>query len=254
MNRNVSGQTHADRYCGIRDWTVPLRFPDGLPTGHVINAFNLVYNDGRGINGKARLDHHEFIYASKLPLINGKRQRMVFHRGGAGYVDPFNAFYGQVLLNDLKDSPGSPTPSYDDLGKALPLSYMGNLYRLRVTQIPQGMLYKQQQPGDPPDKYAGSMWRTYGDLGARNGGDVHYAPLVWSCLNVHGGGLVRAVLPENAPLRLTTLPKVELPSWNDKGIRNGTVWMAFVKIMKLWGYIVWAHDSGGGFTPHVVRV
>src|SRR3954470_3724772 len=251
MDWNRSGQHHADRYCAPKEWVVDIRDPLGIPTGHTMSVFQAYYFDGRGIDTKLRLDHHEFLYAKRLPKINGLYQRLVFHRGGWGYNNPMSVPYGHILLNDLAEGPGKPVLSGEDRGEYAPGT--PDVYRIKVTQVPIWMLYKA-------DPNYGATWRTYGDLGARNGGNVHYAPLLWSFLNVRGGGLVRAVLREDTLVRLCHVPKIKLNSLDTVGNPNGEITGAYVKVGgkssmyeydDIYGWIVWSHNEGAGTVPHV---
>lgn len=233
MIRNSPGQRHADRYAlPANEWTW-LRYPDGRPTGHAVHTGQLIYDrDHGGQDGRLRLDQHE-IFTVTWGADAGSR--MVFHRGGLGYADRYNVHYGHVLLSDLASPVGHPIASGGDRGDP---SRGHAVHALRVTAVDPRMYYK------PGDVNPGSTWITYGDIGARFGGEVHYAPLLWSFLNVGGGGMLRAVLPDWLPIILCDVPRIKARSYDSRGRHNGWVWGAYVRAYHLYGWIVYAHQIG----------
>jgi hypothetical protein len=100
---NADGQRHADVYVAPKWSEVPLRYPSGGPTGFVLDAGQLVYRDGRGVDGSVRLDFHE-----RVASLVGD---LVFHRGGNGFVDAQNVKYGHLAVSDLASDPGQPVPA-----------------------------------------------------------------------------------------------------------------------------------------------
>lgn len=237
IERNAPGQHHNDVYVTPSpDW-VPLRHPTGEWTGQFVTRDQLIYTDGRGINGRLRLDYHEVIQGNDGRLL-------VFHRGGSGYLDAQQTKYGHVRVSDLAGSIGRPVASGDQRGD--PVSG-GTLYRLTVAAVPRTMLYKTR---------VGSMYATYGNPGTLWGGDINYTFLVWSWLNVSGGGMVRGLLPDGCYVRRCEgVSSIRVRSMDLTGQTNGDIIAVYVKAQNLYGWILWAHQPDGeDYVPHVARV
>src|SRR4051812_21365605 len=109
IERNAPGQHHNDVYVAPSPDYAPLRYPTGDWTGQFVSRDQLIYTDGRGINGRLRLDYHEVIKGSDGRLL-------VFHRGGSGYLNAQQTKYGHVRVSDLAGSVGRPVASGDQRG------------------------------------------------------------------------------------------------------------------------------------------
>ena len=247
---NTDGQRHADCYVRLRPGPVPLRYPDFTPTGFHISR-GLVLKNGRGPSGSVRLDYHERLSTSHGDL--------VFHRGGNGYADAANVKYGHVAVADLLDDLGRPLPSGGRRGAPAPPADPPEGRAVRVRSIPPPMHYKR-----PFETRSGSnrgaRFLHYGDPAADQGDrhDVHYTYLLWSFVNVRGGGMVRALLRDWVLVDLCDVRPVTMPSYNEAGAINGLVEAVYVRTVQagnaLFGWTVSTHelfDDGRGPIRHL---
>ncbi len=249
-DHNTAGQRHADRYVRLRPGAVPLRYPDFTPTGfHIWRG--LAMKSGRAAIGTVRLDYHE-----RLPSPGGD---LVFHRGGSGYADAANVKYGHVAVADLLDDPGRPEPSGGHRGAPAPLPDEPHRRVVRVCSIPPPMHYKR-----PLETRSGSnrgaRFLHYGDPAADQGDrhDIHYTYLLWSFVNVRGGGMVRCLLRDGDLVDLCDVPPVTMDSYDETGAINGLVEAVYVRTEQggnvLHGWTVSAHelfDDGRGPVRHL---
>jgi hypothetical protein len=212
---------------------VQLRYLDGTPTGFAIPE-PLTFTDGSCPSGDLRIDLHEIVDSPVGPL--------VFTRGGNGYTDDQNAKYGHVRLADLPPLPGAPTPSGGGRGDPCQ-ALTGPTYEERVASIPAAMHYK-------PAPNSGSSFLHYGDPGADQGDrhDIHYSYLLWSFLDAHGGGHVRALLAPGQRVQPCDVDPILMNAWDSAGNVNGTVLARYVRTQvggtPLYGWMVWEHQSG----------
>jgi len=237
---NADGQHHADVYVPLAGPDVELRYPDGEPTGFVLDLAQLVYGDGRGVDGSVRLDFHERVASPVGDL--------AFHRGGLGFVDAQNVKYGHVAIGDLAADPGKPVPSGGGRGDPAPPD--DGHWLVRVRSIPAELHYKRPQDTKSGSN-AGAKWLQYGDPGADQGDrhDIHYSYLIWSFLNAHGGGMVRALLRDGQVVQPCDVPGLELPAFDREGNVNGMVTGRYVGATaadgaELFGWMVWTHQVG----------
>lgn len=245
------GQRHADVYVRPRGAQVTLRFPDGEPTGFVLDAARLAFRDGRGPDGCLRLDLHELVDSPAGPL--------AFHRGGAGYADPQNVKYGHVALDELRAAPRRPEPSGGHRGE--PAELDGSSLVVRVRSIPRDMHYKRPQDLPAGHSKRGAKWLHYGDPGADQGDrhDVHYSYLCWSWLDARGGGMVRGLLRDGTRFLSTAIAPIARPSWDEAGRRNGEVVGVYGAIDvpggRLFGWATHSHSfdgpGGGSLVTHL---
>jgi hypothetical protein len=237
MSYNSAGQEHANDYSPPKNDATLLRYPDGTPTGATLDRALLIYNDGVGVNGQIRLDNHE------LPVADtGWRQ--VFARGGKGYTWPTE--YGHVRLSDLTTGTVSaPVASGGGRGAA---ATVGDEFEIVVVACPDVMKYKPFSPGSSID--------TYCDSGQKYDRPGEYTYLCWSCVNVAGGGEVRALLRNGSRIReCPAVSRVHTPSYDpDTGAQNGVAVWAYVEQHGLYGWMVWEHEFDGAKTWHVAAV
>ena len=248
---NANGQLHALACVPLASSPAPLRFTDGTPTGfEVTNA--LTFDDGRCPSNTVRLDHHEV-----FPLDAGA---LVFHRGGNGYTDEQNVKYGELLASDLAGPLGETVPSGGGRGAPCTALAAEPAYRIDVRTIPAEMHYKH--PSElPSGSNRGSSFEHYGDPGADQGArtDIHYTYLLWSFLDVEGGGKVRTLLAPGQVVRACDVEPVTMPSWDRDGNVNGTVTARYVRALAgtcpVYGWTVWSHTydtDGAGPVPHAL--
>jgi hypothetical protein len=234
---DADGQRHADACVPPLSPAAQLRYLDGTPTGFAIPD-PLSFTDGSCPSGDLRIDLHEIVDSPLGPL--------VFARGGNGYTDDQNAKYGQVRLADLAADPGAPTPSGDGRGEACQ-ALTGATYEEQVASIPAEMHYKPPAAGG---SNSGSSFLHYGDPGADQGDrhDIHYSYLLWSFLDAHGGGHVRALLAPGQLVQPCDVDPILMDSWDGAGNVNGTVLARYVRTEEggtpLYGWMVWEHRSG----------
>jgi hypothetical protein len=240
---NADGQRHADVYVPPARDRIALRFPDGSPTGFVLDASQLVYRDGRGQDGCVRLDFHERLSSDTGDL--------VFARGGNGFFDAQNVKYGHVAVADLAADPGRPQPSGGGRGAAAKLDEGAGAYAVVVQSISPRLHYKRPQDTRTGSN-AGAKWLHYGDPAADQGDrhDVHYSYLLWSFLNARGGGMVRALLGNGRIVWPCAVDPRELPAYDADGAVNGAVTGRYVatKVAGEWvyGWMAWSHRSDDG--------
>jgi hypothetical protein len=247
---NAPGQSHANVCAELSSGTAALRFPDGDPTGFELSDA-LSFTDGRCAAGEVRLDLHESIPSEQGTL--------AFHRGGNGYADGANVKYGSLRAADLAQELPAPVPSSGGRGAACTLAG-GPAHRVEVESIPAAMHYKRPQDV-PSGSNNGTSFEHYGDPAADQGDrtDIHYSYLLWSFVNVRGGGMVRALLAPGEPVRLCDADPVTMPAWDRAGNVNGEVTARYVRLMAgscpLYGWMVWSHTytvGGGGPVAHAV--
>jgi hypothetical protein len=249
---NSDGQRHADVCVRPRAGPVPLRYPDFTPTGFHVSG-ELALRDGSCRQGQVRLDHHE--------ILSTPDGELCFHRGGRGYADAANVKYGHVALADLLDDPGRPVPAGGHRGAPAPLPEASEPLVVAVRSIPAAMHYKS-----PLETRSGSnrgaSFLHYGDPGADQGDrhDLHYNYLLWSFLNAHGGGMVRALLRDVDVVTVCDVPPIAMHAYDEAGAVNGRVEAVYVCSEQagtaLYGWTVSAHElfgDGRGRVEHLQR-
>ncbi|MEA2448614.1 MAG: hypothetical protein QOG63_546 [Thermoleophilaceae bacterium] len=246
---NAPGQAHADVCADLAVTPAALRFPDGPATGFSVSD-DLGFDDDHCPPGSVRLDLHETIPSSRGPL--------VFHRGGLGYEDRSNVKYGALSTYDLAGALPQPTPSSGGRGAACELADEPP-YLAWVRSIPAAMKYKR--PDEVPSgSNAGASFLHYGDPGADQGDrtDVHYSYLMWSFVNVDGGGMVRALIAPGEPIRACDVEPVTAPSYDKDGVANGSVTARYVRVMAgncpLYGWMAWEHEYDGAHVAHALAL
>ena len=246
---NADGQVHADRCVAPEAPDIQLRYLDAAPTGFAIPD-PLSFTDGSCPDGQLRIDLHEVVDSSAGPL--------VFARGGNGYVDDQNAKYGQVLVSDLASDPGTPTPAGGGRGNAC-ATLLDATYATQVASIPHDLHYKRPQDV-PGGNTSGASFQHYGDPGADQGDrhDVHYSYLLWSFLNAHGGGHVRALLAPDQVVQPCDVDPILMDAWDSDGNVDGDVLARYVRTEEggtpLYGWMVWEHRSGDEPTVEHARL
>jgi hypothetical protein len=238
---NADGQRHADVYVPPARDEIDLRFADGTPTGFTLSADRLAYRDGRGQDGCVRLDFHERLGSDAGDL--------AFARGGNGFVDAQDIKYGHVAVADLAADPGRPSSSGGGRGDAAKVDESAGSYAVVVESIPPALHYKRPQDTRMGSN-AGARWLHYGDPGSDQGDrhDVHYSYLLWSFLNAHGGGHVRALLAPNQVVQPCDVDPILMDAWDSDGNVDGDVLARYVRTEEggtpLYGWMVWEHRSG----------
>jgi hypothetical protein len=234
---NANGQDHALLCVPLASSPVPLWFPDGeTQTGFTLTN-DLTFNDGRCPSNTVRLDYHE-----SFPTPVGQ---LVFHRGGNGYSDEQNTKYGHLATSDIGMQLPAPVPSGG--GRGAPCAALtGDPHAVDVKTIPAEMHYKRPQDL-PSGSNRGSSFEHYGDPGADQGADTtkHYTYLLWSFVNVRGGGIVRTLLEPGQTVRPCDVDPVTMDSWDREGNVNGSVTARYVESRvgncRVYGWTVWTH-------------
>jgi hypothetical protein len=236
---NSDGQRHADHFVQLAADRVPLRYPDGEPTGFELDR-SLRLRDGSR-RGMARLDLHE--------LIDSPAGKLAFHRGGRGYENAGDAKYGHVALGDLATAPRRPVPAGGQRGAPFPVRSDAPALATCVRSIPPAMHYKRPQQVRSGSN-RGARFLHYGDPAADQGSrhDVHYTYLLWSVLDVRGGGMVRALLRDGQRVEPCDVPPVTMESYDSEGDVNGWVEGIYVRVplerAQLFGWVISAHRLG----------
>jgi hypothetical protein len=237
---NAPGQAHNVVCVHLAASPTPLRFADASATGFGLANEQLAFDeDGRCPAGTARLDLHEAIPSPSGPL--------VFHRGGNGYADEPNTKYGELAAPELADPLPEPVPSAGGRGAPCAALAPGEpAFGVDVESIPEEMHYKR--PQDLPNGLnRGSSFEHYGDPGADQGDrqDIHYSYLLWSFLDVGGGGIVRTLLAPDRVVRPCDVAPVVMDSWDRDGNVNGQVTARYVRTLggtcPLYGWMIWSH-------------
>jgi hypothetical protein len=227
---DAPGESHANVCVHLAGSSAPLRFADADPTGFSLTD-GLRFDPGQCPDGTVRLDLHELIPSGQGDL--------VFHRGGNGYLDDKNVKYGELLTSDIAGPLPAPIPSSGGRGAPCTLADESP-YQVHVRSIPSQMRYKR-----PPN--TGSSFAHYGDPGSDQGDrqDIHYTYLVWSFLDVRGGGHVRILLRPDQIVRACDVQPVTMTAWDAAGNVNGHVTARYVRALAgscpLYGWMVWSH-------------
>jgi hypothetical protein len=245
---NAPGQGHNGVCLPLATAPAALRFGDGSPTGYSLAGGVAVQIDDCPI-GSVRIDLHEVIPSPAGPL--------VFHRGGIGYDDRGNVKYGEIAASDLSGELPQPEPSSGGRGAECPIA-PEPAYAARVESIPAGMHYKR--PSDVPSgSNAGATFMHYGDPGADQGDlhEIHYSYLLWSFVDVRGGGMVRTLIAPGQAVRPCDVHPIVMNAWDKAGNVDGTVTARYVRLIagscRLYGWMVWSHDyfrGHNGPVPH----
>ena len=246
---NTDGQRHADVYVPLGSRAIPLRYPDGEPTGFELASWSLRID---GVHdGMARLDFHE--------LIASDAGALAFHRGGRGFENPADAKYGHIAVRDLAANPGGPIAAGGRRGAPMPPLPSTPPLAIGVKSIPGAMHYKRPQDTRSGSN-RGARFLHHGDPAADQGSrrDVHYTYLIWSCLNVRGGGMVRALLRDGQRVERCDVAPVTMPSYDEHGALNGSVEAVYVRVpldrVELFGWVISAHElSGAEPVAHLVE-
>lgn len=256
---NQAGQGHADVCVRMKNDALDLRYADGTPTGFKLTKAMLKYDAGArsGVckDGELRLDARELLQTK-----DGKH--LAFHRGGYGYVNGGDVKYGHVWIGDVQDhvalepeTAGNGAPCAASTNPAT----MGT-YAIDVKPLPSEMNFCKTKGGcDTPELTNG--YSSYGDPAAQGSGaasGIHYSYLSWSWINVAGGGVVRAVLPEGQVVHRCDVPSIKLDSVREDGSKNGWVRAIYVRAAVgdqwVYGWIVHSHSYEGTTVYHVKKM
>jgi hypothetical protein len=237
---DAPGQRHAPFCARLAAPRVPLRFGDGTPTGFSLSD-HLAMRAGVCPPGTVRLDLHEIIPSPSGPL--------VLHVGGHGYQHPGSVKSGELAASDIAGGLPDPSPAGRGRGAECRLAAEPP-YRVSVTSIPHAMHYKRPQDVASGSN-SGTSFMHYGDPGADQGGGlrIDYTYLLWSFVDVHGGGMVRTLLAPGQLVWACDVQPITVPSWNRHGEVNGSVTARYVRVLAgtspLYGWMVWSHTYGG---------
>ena len=232
-----------------------LRYLSGGPTGFALLPGMLEFTDGSCAKGQLRLDLHEVVTVPSSvrtydPSLRPS-ERLVFHRGGSGYLDAQNVRYGQLAASQLSKLP-KPVPSGGGRGNPCQ-TVLDTPYEVSVQPIPEDMKYKS--PAQAGGDNAGASYLHYGDPAAQQGNpsnaQIHYSTLTWSWIDVAGGGHNRILLAPGQDIRLCDVDPIKRDSWAPSseypdGLVNGWVIARYVQTRvgdgpTLYGWMVWQH-------------
>ena len=262
---NRAGQMHNDQCVHLKQAEVPLRYADFSETGYVLQSEMLLRDgpltdDDDGhlcADGEVQLDVRE--------LLQTADGRLVFHRGGNGYQDAGNIKHGHLWISDLAEHAEVIAPPVPNgvpcLASTSPIT-MGH-YRMRPTAIPPALHYPKsnfedcvRQSGVPACNIS---YQGYGDPGFEQGDPEvlgerhHYTYLVWSWVNVSGGGVVRSLLRPGQRFYRCNVYSIKQDSIDDQGQVNGWVQSVYGKTLQagnwIYGWTVYAHQAAGDAAP-----
>jgi hypothetical protein len=247
---DASGQHAATTCVRLAGPSAPLRFADGTPTGFSVS--DKLSPRGPGCApGMIRLDLHEIIPSPAGPL--------VFHRGGNHYAGAADVKYGAVSLSDIAGTPAPPAPVPAGAGRGAACTLgAGPAYAVSVQSIPKSMHYKRPQDVASGSN-RGASFMHYGDPGSDQGTrhGIHYSYLLWSFVDVHGGGMARSLLAPGQIVQPCDVAPITMPSWDSSGAVNGSVTARYVEVQAgscpLYGWMVWSHTYGPAGTAPVAH-
>lgn len=242
---NRPNQGHASKCVKLKNGQAQLRFPDFSPTGYGLTKAMLdAKPDGDCPDGYATIDARE--------ILETDQGRLFFFRGGYGYENAGNVKYGHLWIADLDrhidtvESVGNGAPC----GAAQGGPNEGH-YRIQVATIPGEMHYCKSN-GDCNSAPETISYEGYGDPAFDQGKNpdpsIHYTYLVWSWINVPGGGVVRALLKNDDVFHRCDVPAIKLASVDDDGKKNGWVKAIYGKTAQgdqwIYGWTVHSHQRG----------
>jgi hypothetical protein len=229
---NLPGQ-HRTRTCAeMKSDVVPLRFPDGTPTGFFAHGDDPSQQGGHQPCpvGSMELDAHEVLTAA-----NGTK--LYFHPGGGpghyrDYVE--DGQYGHVAVGDLKSPPKLSPLNLN--GKPCPLAAPHEVYFITPPRIPRDMFYK---PNVERGR-SGSTYYTYGNPGYdKTAGRGDWTYINWSWVQngkadypqniCRGGGMVRALGKRDGPFEAGDVAPVIGYSYGPDNRVNGRVTAVYGK-------------------------
>jgi hypothetical protein len=262
---NQPGQMHNDQCVPLEDAEVPLRYADFSETGYVLRPAELrrdkpLTDDDDGHlcrDGEVQLDVRE--------LLETDEGRLVFHRGGNGYQDAGNVKYGHLWIGDLAEHAEvipPPVPNGVPCLASTSSITMGR-YLVHPTAIPPALHYPKSDfddcVRDSGVPACNISYQGYGDPGYEQGDPVvlgerhHYTYLVWSWVNVSGGGVVRTLLRPGQRFYRCNVYSIKEDSIDDDGNVNGWVQSVYGKTLQagnwIYGWTVYAHQASGEPAP-----
>lgn len=262
---NRAGQMHNDQCVHLDGDEVPLRHADFSETGYrlrtadLVRAFPLTDDDDGHLcaDGEVQLDVRE--------LLQTADGRLVFHRGGHGYRDAGNVKYGHLWIADLAEHAEVIPPPVPNgvpcLASTSPIT--AGRYLVRPTAIPPALHYPKsdfeacvRENGVPACNIS---YQGYGDPGYEQGDPEvlgerhHYTYLVWSWVNVGGGGVVRTLLRPGQRFYRCNVYSIKEDAIDDDGEVNGWVQAVYGKTLQagnwIYGWTVYAHQAAGDPQP-----
>jgi hypothetical protein len=262
---NHAGQMHNDQCVPLKSAEVPLRYGDFSETGYLLHRDQLLrdgplYDDDDGhlcADGEVQLDARE--------LLQTAEGRLIFHRGGNGYQEAGNIKYGHLWIGDLAEHAEvvpPPVPNGVPCLASTSSITMGR-YLVRPTAIPPALHYPKsnfedcvRENGVPACNIS---YQGYGDPGYEQGDPEvlgerhHYTYLVWSWVNVSGGGVVRTLLRPGQRFYRCNVYSIKADTIDDDGDVNGWVQSVYGKTLQagnwIYGWTVYAHQAAGDPEP-----
>jgi hypothetical protein len=245
---NAPGQAHAHVCVRLSSARPSLRFGDGTPTGFSVTDQPTTHKR-HCAPGTALLDLHEVIPSKAGPLVFRRRD---YAGKAAG-----NVKYGELSVSDIASRLPASAPAGGGRGAPCTLAKEAS-YRVSVRSIPTAMRYKRPQAVAAGN--GGATFMHYGDPAADQGTNhnVHFSYLLWSFLNVRGGGMVRTLLAPGQIVRPCDVTPITMNAWDSSGAVNGHVTARYVRALAgtcpLYGWMVWSHTYWPGGTAAVSHV
>lgn len=269
---NRGGQRHNDQCVRASRDMVPLRYADFTPTGYVLHLDQLVRahpltddDDGHACaDGELQLDAQE--------ILTTPMGRLLFFRGGYGYLRPGNIKYGHVWIGDTMDHTDVRNTANGNGAACLASTneITEGHFAIRPAALPPELRYPKSNYDTcvrtRSVRECSISYRSYGDPGFEQGDPAvlgerfHYTYLVWSWPNVSGGGVVRALLGPGDVFHRCNVRSLRVDSIDLEGDVNGWVQAVYGKTYQggnwLYGWTVYAHQLETDPEPvlHVERL
>lgn len=272
---NPSGMAHADLCVKLAVPAAQLFFPDGRATGFVVNHSDTIFGHSksrcldqvRALGDRAGAAAIAADQPSGYVMVDAhelqKSDKLVFHRGGYGYVNPA-VKYGHIKLAEISERDQKRIRAQVErdradakFGKACRPT--GRTYQVLARAIPAAMQFRKSN--DPVDT---NSWESYGDPAAQGvaAPPSHYTYLNWTWpaqqggAPTAGGGMARALVKDGASFRRCSVKAIKSPTYAENTrTANGAVVGVYGELNvageKYYGWVPYSHTFAGQTVMHI---